>query len=153
MSHAHTPQVHNDDRYEKADAHFAPIAKFIAGLGIGTALVLVAMWAMLVAMKKLPLPNSEVALHPLAIDHEIPPEPHLEALRGVRKKLDGTVEVATDPQYFNTKMWKDWNRKWTSDLANYQWVDQSAGVARVPIERAMELKLKKGYPTTPKPKN
>jgi hypothetical protein len=153
MSHAHTPQVHNDDRYEKTDAHFGPIAKFIAWLGFGTALVLVSMWAMLVAMKKLPLPNSDVALHPLAIEHEIPAEPRLEALRGVHKKIDGTVEVATDPQYFNTRMWKDWNSKWSTDLKSYQWLDQSAGVARIPIERAMELKLKKGYPTAVKPKN
>lgn len=153
MSHAHTPQVHNDDRYEKADAHFAPIAKFIVWLGIGTAIVLVAMWAMLNAMKQLPRPNSEIALHPLAIEHEIPAEPRLEALRGVHKKVDGTMEVASDPQYFNTKMWRDWSAKWTHDLATYQWVDQSAGVARIPIERAMELKLKKGFPTAAKIKN
>jgi hypothetical protein len=31
-------------------------------------------------------------------------------------------------------------------LTNYGWVDRSAGIVRVPIERAMELVLQKGLP-------
>ncbi len=32
-------------------------------------------------------------------------------------------------------------------LAGYGWVDPNAGVVRIPVERAMELLLQKGYPT------
>ena len=31
-------------------------------------------------------------------------------------------------------------------LESYAWVDKEAGVTRIPIERAMELMLEKGYP-------
>lgn len=34
-------------------------------------------------------------------------------------------------------------------LNSYGWVDQNAGVARIPIERAMELIVQRGLPTTP----
>ena len=34
-------------------------------------------------------------------------------------------------------------------LASYAWVDQKAGVVRIPIERAMQLIAERGLPTTP----
>jgi hypothetical protein len=34
-------------------------------------------------------------------------------------------------------------------LEHYAWVDKNAGTARVPVERAMELMLKKGFPARP----
>ena len=35
-------------------------------------------------------------------------------------------------------------------LASYGWVDQEAGVVRIPIERAMQLIAERGLPTTPR---
>jgi hypothetical protein len=35
-------------------------------------------------------------------------------------------------------------------LHSYGWVDQPAGVVRIPIERAMELVAQRGLPTTPR---
>jgi hypothetical protein len=35
-------------------------------------------------------------------------------------------------------------------LDSYGWVDQNAGVVRIPIDRAMELIAQRGLPTTPK---
>jgi hypothetical protein len=35
-------------------------------------------------------------------------------------------------------------------LESYGWVDQKAGVARIPIDRAMQLIAQRGLPTTPK---
>jgi hypothetical protein len=34
-------------------------------------------------------------------------------------------------------------------LGGYGWVDKEGGVARIPIERAMELMLQRGFPTRP----
>jgi hypothetical protein len=34
-------------------------------------------------------------------------------------------------------------------LHSYGWVDQDGGVARIPIDRAMELMLQRGFPTRP----
>lgn len=36
-------------------------------------------------------------------------------------------------------------------LSNYGWVDQSAGVVHIPIDRAMDLLLERGVPTRPAP--
>jgi hypothetical protein len=36
------------------------------------------------------------------------------------------------------------------ELNSYGWVDEKAGVARIPIERAMQLVAQRGLPTTPK---
>jgi len=33
-------------------------------------------------------------------------------------------------------------------LASYGWVDEKAGVARIPIERAMEILVARGFPTS-----
>jgi hypothetical protein len=34
-------------------------------------------------------------------------------------------------------------------LKSYGWVDQDGGVARIPVDRAMELMLQRGFPTRP----
>jgi hypothetical protein len=36
-------------------------------------------------------------------------------------------------------------------LNSYGWVDEKAGVAHIPIDRAMQLVAQRGLPTTPKP--
>lgn len=37
----------------------------------------------------------------------------------------------------------------TTRLGSYGWVDQEGGIARIPIDRAMELILQRGLPTRP----
>ena len=36
-------------------------------------------------------------------------------------------------------------------LNSYDWIDQKAGIARIPIERAMQLLAQRGLPTRPQP--
>jgi hypothetical protein len=38
-------------------------------------------------------------------------------------------------------------------LNSYGWVDQEAGIVRIPIEQAMELTLERGLPTNPQSEN
>ncbi len=59
----------------------------------------------------------------------LPPQPALEALPGVQYDQFLAAE---------TKM-----------LNSYGWVDQKAGIVRIPIDRAMDLLLQKGLPTRP----
>ena len=56
----------------------------------------------------------------------MPPEPRLQV---------------TAPQ--DLKRFRDEQEK---TLEGYDWVDSQAGVVRIPIERAMDLMLQKGYP-------
>ncbi len=63
----------------------------------------------------------------LSVGRQEPPAPRLQPqpLRDIRE-----LRAANDAQ-----------------LANYAWVDKSAGVVRIPIERAMELVAERGLPT------
>lgn len=150
MSHAHQTPAHAG--YEPRDAHAKPLVVFFAWLFLGMGATLVGVYYLLVAYKQMPRFRADDPRHPLAVEREIPAEPRLEALKGVHVDNDGTVvDPATKP-YFNTTMFKDWNAKWKQQLSSYGYVDPAAGVVRVPIERAMELKLRQGFPTS-KPKN
>lgn len=44
----------------------------------------------------------------------------------------------------------DFRLKEEQTLNSYGWVDEKAGVVRIPIERAMQLVAQRGLPTTPK---
>jgi hypothetical protein len=44
----------------------------------------------------------------------------------------------------------DFRLKEEQTLNSYGWVDEKAGVVRIPIERAMQLIAERGLPTTPK---
>ena len=105
------------------------------------------MYGLVQLFKQMPLPNDDVALHPLAAERQVPIEPRLEALRGINKGVYGATVNESEDGYFNRKMFKQWNADWKADLDSYQYIDQQIGLARIPIERAMELKLKQGFPT------
>jgi hypothetical protein len=66
----------------------------------------------------------QVPLHPLAAQTEVPPEPRLLA--------DPGASLAA---------YQEEERK---KLETPAWIDQSAGIVRVPIERAMELLVREG---------
>lgn len=149
MSHAHD-QSHGG--YEPRDAHAGPLVKFVVWLFIGTGLTLVAMYYLLEAYKLMPRFNAADVRHPLAAERQVPSEPRLEALKGIHQGTDGQVVDVHEQPYFNQKMWSDWNEQWHHQMTTYGYVDQAAGVVHVPIERAMELKLKQGFPVA-KPKN
>lgn len=146
MSHTH-PQGSGHVGYESTDAHIGAVVKFLFWLFLGTTVVLFAMYGLVQAYKQLPVPNSDDVLHPLAAERQIPNEPRLEALRGSIRNVDGHMVSETDEPYFNRKMAKQWNEQWKEELTTYGYVDQQAGIVHIPIERAMELKLKKGFPT------
>lgn len=138
--------------YETRDAHIAPVVKFLVWLFFSVGLVLFAMYGLIQLYKQMPIPNSDIALHPLAAERQVPGEPRLEALRGVHKSVDGEIADDALEPYFNRKMFKDWNADWQAELSSYGWVDQAGKIAHVPVERAMQLKLEKGFPTA-KPGN
>ncbi|MBL8858412.1 MAG: hypothetical protein JNL28_07915 [Planctomycetes bacterium] len=147
MSHQHTHGGGGHGGYEPTDAHFGPIIKFLFWLFLATALVLVAMYGLIQLYMQMPVPNADVALHPLAAERQIPPEPRLEAQRGITKGVFGETSDETKEPYFNRKMFKQWNAEWKAELQSYQYIDEQIGLVRIPIERAMEMKLKQGFPT------
>lgn len=115
----------NGPRHETTDADIRVIVKFSIGLAV---LILAAMIAMrflfdyLKATQQLGPPAS-----PFAESQSAAPAPRLqvqpvEDLKQLRQAED-------------------------EKLNGYGWVDQKAGIARIPIDRAMDLLAEKGLPT------
>ena len=116
--------------HEVRDVQVRPIVTFTVGLVILTGVVLLLMgWLFhyfATRQAQVDLPPS-----PLAVTREGPPEPRLEVV------LDQVLrEVRADEDTL---------------LHTYGWVDQQAGMVRIPIDRAMTLMLERGLPVRTEP--
>ncbi len=117
--HEHDPAA----RHEERDASTRGILWFAAGLVATVVAVLVLMkWTFNV----LPTPQTEAGSPPYVqgVTNELPPEPRLqvhapEDLKKMREEED-------------------------SVLGSYGWVDRQNGIVRIPVERAMELLVRRG---------
>jgi hypothetical protein len=116
------PTSHRHADYE---VHLRPIVTFGLGLVILTGLVLVLLvWLFNVFVTR--QARQEVPPAPLVAAPQLPPEPRLQvAPRQELQQLRATEEAL---------------------LHSYGWVDQSAGIVRIPIERAIELLAERGLP-------
>lgn len=115
---------HSAGRHEMTDANMSGLVKFIIGLFVLILAVLVGMrwmFAHFSTTQQLGPPAS-----PFAESHAPPPGPNLQ------------VHPALDL--------KDFLQDENGKLNSYGWVDQKAGIARIPINRAMDLLLKNGLP-------
>ncbi len=139
--------------YEMTDAHMGPVVKFLFWLTVATLLVMVAMYGMLRGLQEIP-PIGDREPHPLAAQNDpIPPAPHLEEQLGVKQGWDGKNVDLSQRRAFTQSMARDLKSAGQKHLGSYGWIDQKAGVVHVPIERAMEIALQKGFPVTQKPKD
>ncbi|HMD41954.1 MAG TPA: hypothetical protein VKH45_02670 [Candidatus Acidoferrum sp.] len=128
--------LNEDVFFETKDVKPSPIYKFLTVLGIAVVLSYV---LTLVIYRGLTsywkstyteAPPSREGMTPT-----MPPEPRLQGMSG----------HLTDPQ-------QDWRRMVKADNdANNElgWVDQQAGVARIPVRDAMDLIVRKGLPSVP----
>ena len=117
-----------DGPYERRDLNPRVIGLFLVGLVIATALTLLAIWALFdyyaTRQARADRPPS-----PLADVRQIPPEPRLQ--------VSGAADLAA------------FRAKEEAELKSYGWIDRKAGTARIPIDRAMDLLVQRGLPTTP----
>lgn len=157
MAHSHTHKPSPDERYEERDASFGGIVKFGFWITVFTAVTFVAMYGVQRGLHKVDYHGGEVR-NALAPAVEIPPEPHLEVLRLNAKDHERKLMIP-DPANpgqklapFTNSMWRDYRDKSNAELSSYGWIDRQQQIARIPIERAMELALKKGFATQSKAK-
>lgn len=112
-------------RHEKRDAPATSI--FLLG-GLFVILLVAGVTVSLVAFRYF---TEHQPLGPPASPFEnartLPPAPQLQ------------VTPATD--------WRDYQKAQLDTINSYGWVDQKAGIVRIPIDRAMALVLEKGLPT------
>ena len=134
---------HNEEaEFEREDLGAKPVILFLVGLTVGcllVALLLKGMYSYLDAREN----RHQPALNPLVKQSTADtrrvapddiakfPEPHLETDEPREIRAFRVQEEQT--------------------LHSYGWVDQPAGVVRIPIDRAMELVAQRGFPPGRRP--
>jgi hypothetical protein len=126
-----TPHGSSQGGYEKSDLRPKPIVIFGAILGVVMLLAFVATYGMIHVLGWWDRPRLETPASPLAT-RAVPPEPRLQ------------IEAPTDLKRLQATEHEV--------LMTYAWVSKEAGIARIPIERAMQLVLERGLaPAKPAP--
>lgn len=129
----HRPTDNPDVAHEKSDLNVRAIIWFVVVLTGITLAVDVAMYGLF------------KALDYYEVKHDPPVSPLFIPSAGP----DGGPQPAPGLQ---TEPWKDlktFRAAQTAHLHGYGWVDEKAGVARVPIAKAKELLLEQGLPVRP----
>jgi hypothetical protein len=123
----HGPVPGTDSAFEHEDASPAGLIKAGIGLAILLVIVFVGMRFGWDAFMKFSPAGQEAS--PMTDARILPPRPRLQV----------------DPQ----KEIHDYCEQQAETLDSYGWVDQSAGIVRIPVDRAIELTLKNGLPSRP----
>lgn len=115
--------------HEETDASIGPILWTAAGLALTVvivgALVYGIYWYLAEHPLSAPRPNPMAETN----QHQFPPVPRLEE--------HPAIEV------------HDLRSEEDKILSTYGWTDKEKGIVRVPIDRAMELQLQRGFPVRP----
>ena len=133
---------HNEEtEFEREDLGAKPIILFLVGLTVGcvlVALVLKGMYSYLDAWEN----RHQPAQNPL--------------VQQTRRTLRSVDARATSRNFLQPRLETDEPREINAfrmqeeqTLHSYGWVDQQAGVVRIPIDRAMDLLAQRGLPTRP----
>lgn len=115
------------DGYEKRDANAKWLFGVVLFLAICGLIMHFVLGGVLGRMEKTPAPRDRWISASQATLASKPPPPRLQ--------LSSTADL------------KEFRAKEEHDLTTYGWVDKNAGIARVPIDRAMDLVLQRGLPT------
>jgi hypothetical protein len=123
-------ELHNPDTaYEHSDISIPAIVTFVVLLATTTIVVQVAMYGVFILFNRMEA-AADPAVSPLATPaDEPPPDPRLQTTPWSDLKVLRAQE--------------------SSYLHGYGWIDEKAGVARIPIEKAKSLLLQKGLPVRP----
>jgi hypothetical protein len=129
----HGPTDNPDVVHEESDINVRAIIWFVIVLAGIVVAVDIAMWGMFKGLAHLETKNDPV-VSPLA----------LPARRA--------SEAPPGPNALQTAPWADlkaFRAGQTAHLHGYGWIDENSGVARIPIDKAKEMLLKKGIPVRP----
>ncbi|NIR50806.1 hypothetical protein GWO43_19565 [candidate division KSB1 bacterium] len=111
--------------HELTDVKFRPIFWSVVGLFILVAFALMIIMAVFGTLQERQ-EKTEVPSSPLSERQPLPPQPRLQ------------VTPDMDLEQFETLQ--------DSLLNSYGWIVREAGVVRIPIDRAIQLKLERGFP-------
>jgi hypothetical protein len=139
--HSHEESLHNQEvEFEREDLGAKPILTFLITLTVGcvlVALVLRGMYSYLSAYENHHQPVQSPLVPPARVETRIVTPGDIARFPQPRLESDERLEI------------NDFRRLEEEKLNSYGWVDQQAGVVRIPIDRAIQLVAQRGLPTRP----
>lgn len=138
---------HEGTGFEREDMSPKAVYAFLIGLAVAGALVFVALWGMY------------RVLDTYGAQHQQPQGPLVQASRpsdqrnapppAVKEEIQKTIPEPRLEENERNEL-NEVRMKEEEQLNSYGWVDQNAGVAHIPIDRAMQLVVQQGLPTQPR---
>jgi hypothetical protein len=136
-----TKHEHAEQGFEHQDLAAQGVLAFLASLIIGGVVVYFVIWGLyhfLEARQREHQPELSPLVKQVETDTRIVSPDEVKKFPQPRLERNERTEI------------KDFRLKEEQTLNSYGWVDEKAGVVRIPIDRAMELLAERGLPTTPK---
>jgi hypothetical protein len=132
----HDPEL----EFEHQDLRPTSVYAFLAGLALAGILVYFVLWGLY------------RFLDYYERTHQPPQNPLVQSAEDTRNISPQTIQKFPQPRLEKNERVEinDFRLKEEQTLNSYGWVDQKAGVVRIPIDRAMELVAQRGLSTTPK---
>lgn len=133
----HTPEMD----YEHRDMSPRSVYVFLGGLAAAGILVYFALWGFynfLEARDRRRQAPQNPMVQPAATETRVVPPDEYKKFPQPRLERNERIEI------------NEFRLREERTLNSYGWVDEDAGVVRIPIERAMQLIAQQGLPTTPK---
>jgi hypothetical protein len=140
-----TDDIHIDGEnehvgFEREDLGAKPIIIFLVALTIGCVLVALALrglYGYLDAYENKRAPLQNPLAQPARADTRVVEPSDIAKFPQPRLETNEPVEI------------NDFRLQEEKTLHSYAWVDEQAGLVRIPIDRAMELVAQRGLPTRP----
>ena len=136
-----TKHEHAEEGFERQDMSAQAVFGFLLSLVLGGVVVYFIIWGLyhfMDARQKERQPPPSPLVQQVESDTRIVSPDEIKKFPQPRLERNERVEI------------NDFRLKEEQTLNSYGWVDQKAGVVRIPIERAMQLVAQRGLPTTPK---
>lgn len=127
--------------FERQDLSAKAVFSFLIGLAVAGVLVYFVIWGIYRSMdayERAHQPPQSPLVKPAETDTRIVSPDEVTKFPQPRLERNERLEI------------NDFRLKEEQTLNSYGWVDEKAGVVRIPIERAMQLVAQRGLPTTPK---
>jgi hypothetical protein len=139
------PGKHQDGGgFEREDVSTKPLFGFLVGLVVTGVLVYYVIWGMFHFMDAYARKHQQ-SKSPMV---QMQPETREPDTAQTHEKIQ---QVFPQPRLEDSETTEinDFRYQQDETLASYGWVDQSGGVVRIPIDRAMQLIAQRGLPTIP----
>lgn len=136
---------HPAESFEREDLSPLGVFYFLVGLaivGITIYFILVGMYRYLDSYDR----KHQPAKNPMAITIGI--NPNVMTQREIQQQVDKTFPMPVLEYSERTQFIQELEKE-EEALGSYNWVDQKAGIVRIPIEQAIDLVAQRGLPVIP----